>query len=418
VRTSVDFMPRSGHDFSIGDFVEVDVAELEYVLTRDGNTSIFVGKSLPTFGIEYKERKSDQRFGITPSLVHRYTAGSQIGLKIRSKLLNEWLVLAGSVTNGSSVTEQFHFSREIDDNAGQDPVRAASRFHPGGQPGPLHRRRPAWSWGSRASGVPQDNATTTRATPSSWASTCSTWAPASPQGPGHARRLARAASSSRAFGLKLNKSGYLRSTGWSWARVGLLARAEIRDAVVTLGSERAYITKSARFTGGLRFVLGSNIVLKAEYLNNREYGGILPFKNDVFTSSLVLAYWRGNAAMNKHNRTFVASLAALLSAAACQVDTLTEDERAQLHSMALPAVPPSPSNAFADNPAAAQLGQQFFFDKRFSGPLLEHSELGQEGDHEHHVLRHLPRSGPRAAPTSARWADQPGAAWTGRNSPP
>ena len=66
VRTSVNFMPRSGHDFSIGDFVEVDVAELEYVLTRDGNTSIFVGKSLPTFGIEYKERKSDQRFGITP----------------------------------------------------------------------------------------------------------------------------------------------------------------------------------------------------------------------------------------------------------------------------------------------------------------------------------------------------------------
>ncbi|HXU82009.1 MAG TPA: hypothetical protein VN914_11470, partial [Polyangia bacterium] len=72
VRTSLDFMPRTGHDFSIGDFVEVDVAELEYVLTRDGNTSVFVGKSLPTFGIEYKERKSDQRFGITPSLVHRY----------------------------------------------------------------------------------------------------------------------------------------------------------------------------------------------------------------------------------------------------------------------------------------------------------------------------------------------------------
>ena len=45
-----------------------------------------------------------------------------------------------------------------------------------------------------------------------------------------------------------------------------------------------------RFTGGLRFVFSSNMLLKAEYLNNREYGGIREFKNDVFTSSLVLAY--------------------------------------------------------------------------------------------------------------------------------
>src|SRR5205814_8299043 len=62
LRTSVDFMPRTGQDFSIGDFIELDQAELEYVLTRDGKTSVFVGKSLPSFGIEYKERKSDQRF--------------------------------------------------------------------------------------------------------------------------------------------------------------------------------------------------------------------------------------------------------------------------------------------------------------------------------------------------------------------
>jgi hypothetical protein len=37
-------------------------------------------------------------------------------------------------------------------------------------------------------------------------------------------------------------------------------------------------------------VCSSNVVVKAEYLNNREYGGIRPFKNDIFTSSLVLAY--------------------------------------------------------------------------------------------------------------------------------
>ena len=33
------------------------------------------------------------------------------------------------------------------------------------------------------------------------------------------------------------------------------------------------------------------MVLKAEYLHNREYGGIREFDNDVFTSSLVLAFF-------------------------------------------------------------------------------------------------------------------------------
>ena len=122
--------------------------------------------------------------------------------------------------------------------------------------------------------------------------------------------------------------------------------------------------------------------------------------------------------MNKHNRTFVVSLAALLSAAACQVDTLTEDERAQLKSMALPALPPSPSNAFADNPAAAQLGQQFFYDKRFSGPLLEASaELGPVGTMNTMSCAtcHDPARG--GADIRPLGGTSLGAAWTGRNSP-
>jgi hypothetical protein len=289
VRTSVDFMPRTGHDFSIGDFVEVDVAELEYVLTRDGNTSIFVGKSLPTFGIEYKERKSDQRFGITPSLVERYTGGSQIGLKIRSKLLNDWIIVAGSVTNGSSVTEQFHFSREIDENSGKTlsgrfalslPVGNLARFIAGDR----LELGLSGEWG------PQDNATDNKG------DTEFVGLDLQYLGTGFALKGQIMKGSSpgsardNAFGLQLNKSGYLEMDWQFLARLGLLLRAEARDAVVTLGTERAYITKSARLTGGLRLVLSSNVVVKAEYLNNREFGGIRPFKDDVFTSSLVLAY--------------------------------------------------------------------------------------------------------------------------------
>src|SRR4051812_30414381 len=87
LHAGINFVPRAGMNFTTGDFIDVDTAELEFVATDDGKTSVFVGKTLPVFGIEYKERRSDQRFGITPSLVSRYTSGSQLGVKVRSKLL-------------------------------------------------------------------------------------------------------------------------------------------------------------------------------------------------------------------------------------------------------------------------------------------------------------------------------------------
>ena len=74
----------------------------------------------PVFGIEYRDRKSDRRFGITPSLMARYTTGTALGLKVRTKLgVDDWLVLAAAVTNGSNTTEQFHFYDETDSNAGK-----------------------------------------------------------------------------------------------------------------------------------------------------------------------------------------------------------------------------------------------------------------------------------------------------------
>ena len=46
----------------------------------------------------------------------------------------------------------------------------------------------------------------------------------------------------------------------------------------------------------------------------------------------------------------------------------------------LPAVPADPTNKYADNAAAATLGQKLFFDKRYSGPLRVASALGEIGD--------------------------------------
>jgi cytochrome c peroxidase len=46
----------------------------------------------------------------------------------------------------------------------------------------------------------------------------------------------------------------------------------------------------------------------------------------------------------------------------------------------LPEVPPDPTNAFADDPDAAELGQMLFFDPMFSGPLTVASDLGAVGE--------------------------------------
>lgn len=46
----------------------------------------------------------------------------------------------------------------------------------------------------------------------------------------------------------------------------------------------------------------------------------------------------------------------------------------------LPALPPDTTNQFADNAAAATLGQKLFFDKRYSGPLKASGPLGAVGD--------------------------------------
>jgi hypothetical protein len=92
------------------------------------------------------------------------------------------------------------------------------------------------------------------------------------------------------YGLDLHKGAYLELDGMITSSFGLMVRGEFRDALVWLGSERAYVTKSWRGTLGARWVFSDRAVLRAEYLHNGEYGGTPGFGNDVFTSSLVLSY--------------------------------------------------------------------------------------------------------------------------------
>jgi hypothetical protein len=289
IRTSLNLIPRTGNDFSLGDFFDLDIAELEYVLTEDGNTSFFIGKTLPVFGIEYKERKSDQRFGIVPSLIDRYTSGTQLGIKARTKLFDEWLILAASVSNGSSSTEQFHFFSEVDQNSGKTLNGRAALHVPIGKliavlDGDSLEIGGSGEWG------PQDRATDNQG--SSWfAGVDLTYSSADFSIKAQwMRGKAPGRADEEVWSLRLNDSGYVELDWMFLPYLGVIARGELRDAVVTLAAERIYVTKSWRGVGGLRAVFNPHVTLKVEYLYNGEFGDIRAFDDDIFTSSLVLSY--------------------------------------------------------------------------------------------------------------------------------
>jgi hypothetical protein len=280
VSASINFTPRTGNDFALGDAFDVDIAQVEWLPTASQRTSIFVGKMEPVFGIEYRDRKSDRRFGITPSLMARYTLGTALGLKLRTKFgANDWLVLAVAFTNGSNTTEPFHFYDELDSNAGKTgSARLSIRL-------PL-----SIEIGASGSAGPQDRATDT----AHWmwfygVDLLAHWGRVDVKGQwmqGHAA----GDPAQGVYGIDLHNGAYLELDAMLTPSLGVLGRGEFRDAFVWLGDQRAYLTKSWRATVGLRWVLTARAVLKAEFLKNGEYGGVPAIANDVFTTSLVMGF--------------------------------------------------------------------------------------------------------------------------------
>ena len=279
VSASVNFAPRTGNEFRLGDFFDLDLAQLEWLPTRSQRTSIFVGKTESVLGIEYRDRKADRRFGITPSLISRYTVGTALGLKVRSKFgEGDWLVLAAAVTNGSNVIEQFHFQNEIDTNAGKT-LSGRLSVRP---LGPIEIGA-SGSWGAQDRALASEDAL--------WFAGLDVLADLGPvgvkaqwlkgKGPGNTLE--------GVYGLDLKSGGYLE-LDLGLGNLGLVGRGEFRDALVWLGDERLYVTKSWRATVGTRWAVSDKAVVKAEYLRNGEYGGLPGVRNDVFTSSLVLSY--------------------------------------------------------------------------------------------------------------------------------
>jgi hypothetical protein len=280
VSASINFVPRTGNDFSLGDVFDVDIAQVEWLPGESQRTSLFVGKTEPVFGIEYRDRKADRRFGITPSLIARYTTGTALGIKMRTKLgRNDWFVVALALTNGSHTTEQFHFYDEIDSNAGKTGS------------GRLAVRLPHdVEVGFSGSYGPQDRTTDTEH--AMWffgPDVLAHWGRVDVKGQWLKGRSAGQAAQG-AYGLDLRGGGYLEVDVMWTPSFGMLGRGEYRDAFVWLSDQRAYVTKSWRATLGLRWVLTPRAVVKAEYLHNGEYGGVPTIANDILTSSLVMGF--------------------------------------------------------------------------------------------------------------------------------
>jgi hypothetical protein len=284
---SINFTPRTGSNFSLGDAFDADLAQLEWMPTSSQKTSIFVGKFDSVLGIEYRERKSNQRYGITPSLVARYTTGTALGVKVRSKFgPDDVLVVAGAITNGSFTQEQFHFYNEIDTNLGKTASGRVS-LHP---PIPIDMEL-----GASGSYGAQDRSPNDLGKMWFWGVDYQLHLRRADLKAQYLRGAAPGDATNDVYGLQLHGGGYVELDAFPFTRVGFLGRAEYRDAFVWLGdpnapggANRAYLTKSWRATGGVHINFTDRIVLKAEYLHNGEYGGIPQIKNDVFTTSLVL----------------------------------------------------------------------------------------------------------------------------------
>jgi hypothetical protein len=285
----VDFVPR-GRDVSasdqvaFGDFIDVKLGYVSYrIPTSSVNLELFAGKFDSVLGIEYRTQESPQRITVTPSLICRYTCGRPLGLKARAGFFDNALLLNTAVTNGSHSTEGFPIYDETDSNSSKTASgRLSYEFDLGaglelgasGAYGAQDRQTENdvihWHYGFDARLDVIDFVLNAEFVQGELQGQSEPGEPPC--------SLAQCLEYKGAYGL----AGY-RVTNWLMP----YARVDWRSALHRSGASFVYISDLIRPTGGLRFDLGTHIVVKAEYIFNREIADVPEFSNDVFTTSLV-----------------------------------------------------------------------------------------------------------------------------------
>ncbi|HYV66034.1 MAG TPA: hypothetical protein VE964_07305 [Myxococcales bacterium] len=277
--TSVGFEPRQGTLGSSGDQFDVDLAYVEWVPFKTVDLHVFAGKFESTFGIEYRTRKAPDRFGVTPSLISRYTVGELTGLKVRGSFFDQHLTFNLAVSNGGTFTEKFaHFFNEVDFNGGKTlsgrvsvllPLPFTAEIGASGEIGAEDEQRSdstvQWLGGVDLR-VSIGDAT-----------------------------LKAELLRGHADGGGIDQAASLRVTGWygelqyqllPW--LGLLGRVDRRKADL-LAFPNLYLTDELRYTGGLRFDVSWNVIAKLEYAKLVEVTGP-EIPDDLFTSSFIFKF--------------------------------------------------------------------------------------------------------------------------------
>lgn len=288
----IDFVPRSRNvgdsdtsRFALGDFIDVKLGYLRWqVPVKRLDFDLFAGKIDPPFGYEYRIQESPSRTTVTPSLACRYTCGRPLGLKARFRFLpKRALIVALSVTNGSSFTENFSFSNEIDTNNFKTVMGRLSYVIPVGA---------GLEVGSSGSVGAQDFQPRDLVIQKQYGfdvhlevkgvELTGEYVQGKVDGetePGGVRcGIAPCLDFKTAYGL-------LAYRVLTWLMP--YARVDWRKALHQNGASFVYNSNTLRITPGFRFEVGTNVIIKLEYTVNRELGRVPGIRNDVFTSSLV-----------------------------------------------------------------------------------------------------------------------------------
>lgn len=275
VRAALDLAPRAGTLGSLGDLVWVDYAYVEWLPSRTADWRISAGKVESSFGWEYRDRQAVDRFGITPSLLARYTTGTPVGLRLRGSLLDRHLWVNAALTNDGAATERFgHLAHDIDDDG---TPTATTRIG-------VHRTDGTLALDLGGSAQLGYRGEDTLASMFGGDLTVRWW------------KLTLKAELLRARYPRFRADqDVLDADAWfvelsalplPWLRP--LTRVDRRVATLATGPN-LYLSDVVRTTVGARVNVDTYAFLKAEYLHLDEQGP-LEIANDVFTTSVIVEY--------------------------------------------------------------------------------------------------------------------------------
>ena len=293
VFSRVQFLPRftgAGDDTRV--FVEQAFGRL--VPFDSQEFAVSAGKFDSVFGIEYLDNQANIRIGITPSLVARYTTGQSVGAKLfyRMQIAPLWSALSLNVaaTNSGNFVEAL---QPPDASLSGEPVGSGrlgyelntpivqAKLGASGMTGPRNdqadrsARQKAFGFDARlaAFGV--------------YLNAEYVHVDEDPGGP-----------KTTSIGVFPLSSGFSVRGGYAQLAYELpLSVGALHKLTVYGRYDRRHawfdgftpITVD-RITGGLRADLWDVLILKAEYLDNRELSGAPTVANNVFTTSLVYSW--------------------------------------------------------------------------------------------------------------------------------